>query len=634
MNEEAQAKEEEGEQEEAKEAEAKEASKPLNYDKLVWELASDRRAHATDRLKTEAELAQEEKEKLEKAERHRKRRMAGEDSDTEDEQESTAAKKRRKGQAPQGDDIEDDFVLDDALVDPTGFGAGLKEDMATSSEEEESDEESDEDEEESDESEASDLEEDEDEEAVSHREDDADEQDVSDEETSKHAGSRMAVQREIPYTFPAPENHKAFLRLVRDYNADEQQVVVKRMRAIFHISLGAGNREILEQLLVILLDHVLYCGSMKRPHTAVVDRLFPHIHALASQFPEVATEHTRKILLEWQSTMVASMTQDDTAPPAFPSTRELLFLLVVMRLFPTSDKLHPVITPAFLYIGQCLGQMPVRTDRDALSGLFLCQLYIESQSISKRMMPEVFNYLYRLLAGLAPQPSALPGYFPDAVALPATWSFGDGDAASVEPTALPLSYLAPKQRRSTAAEPASMQLKVSAFYLILRLVQQLTELATGSPAFPELFRPAMDLLQPFTSRTWSDTVATRLTAVKAQLERMVKLNGQTRKPLQLQRHRPVAIASHQPKFEENYSVDKHYDPDRDRAEVQRLRALHRKERKGAMRELRRDNQFIATERAREQKEKDEAYKRKIRHITGLLTDEQGEKNKLERKARK
>jgi nucleolar protein 14 len=35
---------------------------------LVRELASDRRAHATDRLKTEAEIAQEEKEKLEKAE--------------------------------------------------------------------------------------------------------------------------------------------------------------------------------------------------------------------------------------------------------------------------------------------------------------------------------------------------------------------------------------------------------------------------------------------------------------------------------------------------------------------------------------------------------------------------------------
>jgi nucleolar protein 14 len=115
---------------------------------------------------------------------------------------------------------------------------------------------------------------------------------------------------------------------------------------------------------------------------------------------------------------------------------------------------------------------------------------------------------------------------------------------------------------------------------------------------------------------------------------MIKLNGENRKPLQLQRHRPMAIASHQPKFEENYSVDKHYDPDRERAETQRLRAQHRKERKGAMRELRRDNQFIATERAREQKEKDDAYKRKIRHITGLLTDEQGEKNKQERNARK
>jgi nucleolar protein 14 len=118
------------------------------------------------------------------------------------------------------------------------------------------------------------------------------------------------------------------------------------------------------------------------------------------------------------------------------------------------------------------------------------------------------------------------------------------------------------------------------------------------------------------------------------LEKMIKFAAQARKSLQLQKHRAVAIRAQLPKFEENYSVDKHYDPDRDRAEVKRLRALHRKAHKSAMRELRRDNQFIAAERAREQKEKDEAYKRKIRHITGILAQEQGEKNRLERESRR
>ena len=48
-----------------------------DYDKAIRDLANDQRAQATDRTKTEEELAIEEKENLEKAERARKRRMEG-----------------------------------------------------------------------------------------------------------------------------------------------------------------------------------------------------------------------------------------------------------------------------------------------------------------------------------------------------------------------------------------------------------------------------------------------------------------------------------------------------------------------------------------------------------------------------
>lgn len=41
---------------------------PDEYDKLVKELGSDRRAHASDRTKTPEEIAQEEKERLEELE--------------------------------------------------------------------------------------------------------------------------------------------------------------------------------------------------------------------------------------------------------------------------------------------------------------------------------------------------------------------------------------------------------------------------------------------------------------------------------------------------------------------------------------------------------------------------------------
>ena len=64
------------------------SKKSAGYDKMVREMVHDRRAKPQDRLKTEEEIAMEEKERLERAERHRKRRMEGLNSDTEPEDSS------------------------------------------------------------------------------------------------------------------------------------------------------------------------------------------------------------------------------------------------------------------------------------------------------------------------------------------------------------------------------------------------------------------------------------------------------------------------------------------------------------------------------------------------------------------
>src|ERR1700683_4756016 len=57
-----------------------------DYDTHVRELAFDKRAQPKDRTKTEEELAREEKEALEKAERNRRRRMLGDDGDSDEDE--------------------------------------------------------------------------------------------------------------------------------------------------------------------------------------------------------------------------------------------------------------------------------------------------------------------------------------------------------------------------------------------------------------------------------------------------------------------------------------------------------------------------------------------------------------------
>jgi len=110
-----------------------------------------------------------------------------------------------------------------------------------------------------------------------------------------------------------------------------------------------------------------------------------------------------------------------------------------------------------------------------------------------------------------------------------------------------------------------------------------------------------------------------------------------RRPLELHHHRPLAIKTSIPKFEESFNPDKHYDPDRERADASKLRAEHKRERKGAIRELRKDAQFIARESLREKKEKDAAYEKKYKRLVAEIQGEEGKEAKAyerEKEARK
>jgi nucleolar protein 14 len=80
----------------------------------------------------------------------------------------------------------------------------------------------------------------------------------------------------------------------------------------------------------------------------------------------------------------------------------------------------------------------------------------------------------------------------------------------------------------------------------------------------------------------------------------------------------------------SFSIDKHYDPDKERAKINKLKSQYKKERKGAIRELRKDSQFIARQRISEIKEKDAIYKKKISNIMSKLENEQSEKKAYEK----
>lgn len=99
----------------------------------------------------------------------------------------------------------------------------------------------------------------------------------------------------------------------------------------------------------------------------------------------------------------------------------------------------------------------------------------------------------------------------------------------------------------------------------------------------------------------------------------------------MQTHKAIPIPQYAPKFDVEYSRGKRVDPDAERNEAAKLKAMYKKERKGAIRELRKDAKFLAVERNKEQKQKDVDYEKRMRSVVGsITTTERAEEKAAER----
>lgn len=642
------------------------------YDVRLRQLIQDTKAEPSARTKTEEEVAEEQSAHLKKLEESRVRRMLGQigydeggnGSDDESDEGGKGGKKAKAekeaaaaangpvvqilraddyeedefqlGQgikvkhtaAELGFDDEDDFLIDDDLV-----FSGSEVDVDESDEDDSDDEEG---------SGAEDNEEEEDEFIRGLLTED-EKKDAVFANAGKLPSTAVKGRDDdgVPYTFPCPQTHAELLVVLEDVPVAKLPTVVQRIRALYHPKLDHGNKDRLGRFAAALVQHIAYLANGATPPYATIENLVRHIHSLAKTVPTEVAVAFRTHLAAMEGITIG----DETSTKASGSRAlafnggDLAILTAAGSVFPTSDHFHQVITPATLAMARYLEQAPPRSLTDYATGLYVCTLVCQYQRLSKRYVPELVNYVLNTLLALAPVASDVlanpaTGHFP--VHTPARGVRIEKAQSLKTVRKLRVSDCRPSTEDGSSSPDAS-ELKAALFGTALALLNDAaTNLWTGKASLYETLEPCRAVLQHLrTTKTCRSQLPAALNKevdrLAAQIDATQRLAHLARRPLELHGHRPLAIRTFVPRFEDEFDPDKHYDPNRERAEAAKLQAEFKRERKGAMRELRKDAHFMQREKLKMKKAKDAAYEKKYKRLVAEIQGTEGrEANAYER----
>ncbi|XP_072262617.1 nucleolar protein 14 [Pyxicephalus adspersus] len=634
-----------------------EKPKPDDYDKIVRELGFEMKAQPSDRMKSEQEIAREEQERLQKLEAERLRRMRGEDD-----------KSKKKSKHISADDLMDGFILDkdDRLMlsykdgkvnlpeseeadekngnidgkeeeEPTeeddGSGAGDEGSEAAEDDDDDEEEEDGSEEDEDDEgSDASDNYSDLESNAESIEEDE--EEVVKPKKKKDKIKEKEAIEAssELPFTFDVPESQESFQSLLRDKPTEKQLIILERIQKCNHPSLAEGNKAKLGKLFGFLLDYIIDLTEQETPDLQTVDKLIVPLYNLCQMFPETAAECVREVLQDIARTLDEAIESKGRA--AYPALHVLLYFKIIAILFPTSDFWHPVVTPAVTVMSQLLTKCPVSSLEDVAAGLFICCMFLEYVSLSQRFVPEVINFLLGILhLATARRPSigyfVVPPFKHHGKSSELLLADSEKDIKSWKKTQMPLTAI---NGLNTEDGTEINHFRLTCVAVSLDLLKRCVNMYGSLPAFREIFHPVSLLIHEHLPRsTYPQEIQDLCQNILDDIERHGKKPYQ---PLVFEKQAPVPMKMFMPKVMPVLEFGKKQGSNKVERERKKLIHKHRRELKGAVREIRRDNQFLARVKLSETIDRDAERKKKVKELFNSLSTQEGEWKALRRRKMK
>lgn len=606
---------------------------PDAYDKLVKELVLDRRAQPSDRTKTPEEMAQEERDRLEKLEEERQKRMfaiddsSDEGSDGGEDNHKQASKNFR---AVSGDDLGDSLSIDESIANKSGWVDDIYENQDVDDDDQNetdsegsgsSDQEGiDEDVDDSDENEATvndfrsmstmkdwEQSDDDDLDLDGEEAEDADEKDTDinnkmsidmQNQDSLKSHKSNAVYKPtpigedaLPFVIEAPNNLTELCSLLDNRSDTEVLEAINRIRACNSIRLAAENRKKMQVFYGVLLQYFAVLSTRSPLNIKIINSLVKPLIEMSAETPYFAAICARQRLIH-----IRTRFYEDIKVPgksSWPTLKTLLLLRLWSLIFPCSDFRHVVMTPALLLMCEYLMRCPIESGRDVAIGSFLCSMVFSVTKQSRKFCPEAILFLQTLLMSSIGLKSGLQCHsqfihLKEIKGLK-PWLLIHDQVCDV----YPIDFLKVMDMQADSSFFASDNFKASILLSLAETLKGFVNTYEGLSSFPEIFLPISALLHEVLQEAKLPGILRgNMEDVVDLIKRKTDEHHVLRQPLQMRKQKQVPIKLLTPKFEENFVKGRDYDPDRERAERKKLKKRLKSEKKGAIRELRKDNHFI------------------------------------------
>jgi len=289
------------------------------------------------------------------------------------------------------------------------------------------------------------------------------------------------------------------------------------------------------------------------------------------------------------------------------------------HIFPSTDKRHPVVTPALLLLGQILAQTPIKTRHDVVMGLFCAGLMLEYTKGAKRLPPEATAFLAGVLRLFADgvEPALVDSPLPslgNAFKCPQLLAGALSDFNHCDMKNIRLSL----EKHSIQSDTNAVAILTSTLCLTQEAFGIIGKSEEGSEK--EIFGEILTSLLLFSGQQKKLALPQFVKSCLAETARVASSTcaaNTLREPLRRRKAASVkemAIKTLAPRMEDpsKYNMSK----DKGKSQLQAEHDIHRREykreHKSAMRELRLDSAFIESER-RKTKSKADGKAREKRH---------------------